>query len=344
MWSFSTFDKKVKAVNQNVRIEKATGFQKQSSLTELYSLVKDSNPKPKEWILQSLNGIPKDKRKKYYDALEYLIYTYPNLTPSYPERQVPLFMSQFSHNYDMNRGDLIYGIHPGRCQSIYMQALHSNYCDEYNNHFGIGNGNAFRGIRDLSNSNKRSHVIDYTGKQRPRSNSTNQKMFQQVYHDTLMNSSFAPNTVFNLNESQLKKEKRDGRDLLELQWSKSIRKACKHGIKMIATQPAFTTGGAKIHFVLDGMGDLTKVAFKEPLNKSAPYVSITSSELTFVYRNWEKLNLESCVNFYVNAQRVPAPWNDHWSLQDGLGGKVSSGYGAWLRYQMKRRILKGKTR
>ena len=98
----------------------------------------------------------------------------------------------------------------------------------------------------------------------------------------------------------------------------AIRRACKFGLGLAATNAAFI--GAKVHFLLDGL-DMQEVANKNP---RAGYggrtsVSITTSELRYAFRNWGRLN--NAIVFYVNLLPVAPPWISDWSLSP-LGGRA----------------------
>jgi hypothetical protein len=74
--------------------------------------------------------------------------------------------------------------------------------------------------------------------------------------------------------------------------------------------------------------------------RQSSLVPITSSELCFVFRNWDK-NLRGVVRFWVNGQEVQAPWLSNWTENDVKGKDVKSGWEAWQRYALKRKVLKG---
>lgn len=146
-----------------------------------------------------------------------------------------------------------------------------------------------------------------------------------TYAQQLASSRFSPASVFDASNAKLaqegftKKFKPDGRKKIgkeaALQQNRSylaIRRACKFGIGMAATHAAF--GGNKLHFLLDGL-DLEEVARKKQRQGygGRTSVSITTSEIRYVYRNWAKLR--NVVRFYVNLTQVNPPWEEDWSRQ-----------------------------
>ncbi len=80
---------------------------------------------------------------------------------------------------------------------------------------------------------------------------------------------------------------------------------------MAASHSAFV--GNSVHFLLDGL-DMAEVAKKGQRTGSGgrTSVSITTSELRYVFRHWN--TLKGVVKFYVNFTQVPAPWEEDWTL------------------------------
>jgi hypothetical protein len=96
----------------------------------------------------------------------------------------------------------------------------------------------------------------------------------------------------------------------------AIRRSCKFGIEYAITLPAY------IHYILDGM-DMKKVANKELFDKtitigsgsgarsiSFKKMSICTSELRFLFRNWQRIKATNRVLFYWKYKTTPAPWED----------------------------------
>lgn len=61
----------------------------------------------------------------------------------------------------------------------------------------------------------------------------------------------------------------------------------------------------QIHFVLDGLN--LKNVFDKTETQSK---SVTSTELRFIYRNWQDSDFRKGVKFYKDNSLVPAPWED----------------------------------
>ena len=82
----------------------------------------------------------------------------------------------------------------------------------------------------------------------------------------------------------------------------ALRRACKFGIGFIVSC------NQRVHFVLDdiNMWDVTTKRLVNLPGGEGPRVSITTSELTYVYRNWS--TLKGKVLFYRRTVEVPPPW------------------------------------
>ena len=238
--------------------------------------------------------------------------------------------------------------------------------DNYNNAAGLGTGAAFAttwGGHEVRNQHGHSQVVsnnsikahayrDYNTANFAYGNTGqfNQQQYR-AYLDGLFASRFAPDKIVELTEAKLKKhdcpkienprnvwsadEMRD-RERRRAMLGKAIRRVCKGGIAMVATSPSFTN--ARIHFVLDDLGNLGDVAQKAKLpNGSTP---ITTSELCFVCRHWNSLSNK--VYFWLNGRRVYAPWEADWVGEGHNNTRVVSGQEYWLRYQAYRQMA-GKT-
>jgi hypothetical protein len=331
---------------------------KTSSIAPLVDLVESGMPG--EFVLGELKRISADKKQKYGEALAYLIEEYPDMTKGGPE-PLPMSGFTFANNYNALRGDLVYGIHPARVHPTYnlimykqMNALGKGdgayFADNYNNRFGIGNANAFRGAQRKALPQQKAAVGNYVDARRGSVSADNEKDqafvdIEQVeaYYECLQGSRFNPVNVFDLDAKKLTKEA--GASELEKRKNKAVRRVCKLGLHMVATHPKFRGKGARVHFLLDCMGDLSSVAKKltRESDNGNGYVPITSSELCYCFRNWEKEGLKHVVYFYVDGNQVNAPWEENWTLLDCQGANLYSGYLAWQRYALKRLVLKDKT-
>lgn len=178
--------------------------------------------------------------------------------------------------------------------------------------------------------------------------SQTQQLQRTAYAHELEQSRFSPMSTFNASAAKVNSEgftpALSGNAETALTQNRSylaIRRACKFGLALVASDVAFA--GCSIHFILDGL-DLQQVARKTP---RAGYggrtsVSITTSEVRYVFRNWA--NLKSTVIFYVNFKPVPAPWEQDWSLDsaDGMPPNPLRAYKSeWDTYDQQR-IASGK--
>ena len=311
-------------------------------------------------VVRAMELMPVIKIEKYKAGLIYLIENYSPLiaenppAPRHPRRdgRRRQFTTEITAE-KLDRGDLLYGIGTdnARAHPRYMGALFTGprYADVYNNGFGIGTGAAFNrgGAVAPTAESVRAHIG--TVELRPEDATA---PMRRAYIEGLMASRFAPTTVFDTPIADLARNNNTGLGASTPEarriayWNKAIRRACKYGLEMVATDPVFTGRRAEVHFVLDGLGNLMSMAMKKSLDESlgrairSDYVPITSSEICFVFRKWDKL--KNVVRFWVNGQEVEAPWLSEWAEVDVSGKAVSSAWGHWQRYALKRKIIKGK--
>jgi thiamine pyrophosphokinase len=95
-----------------------------------------------------------------------------------------------------------------------------------------------------------------------------------------------------------------GAEKADLEGLLAIRRACKFGIEF-----AVTSHYKKVHYVLDAitMTDvLNKTTF--PLYSGKDGVPITTSELRFLFRNWNRFKGTGRVVFYSGFNAVQPPW------------------------------------
>ncbi|MEM6488697.1 MAG: hypothetical protein AAF677_10610 [Pseudomonadota bacterium] len=288
---------------------------------------------------------------------------------------LPDFQTTFyGGNYDpLTNGDLIYGRsqpHVGRDSDCYLPPRGANpnnhnrsgpwKLDNFNNAAGIGTGDAFKqhwsgysmgriNARDLRQRAYRDYNTANFGQQ-------NRPAFvqaqYQAYLDGMFASKFSPTSVVGLNQSYL--DKHDIRKTPQqmtvvnsristqraakehAKFYRAIRRVCKGGIAMAATSAAFVN--AHVHFCLDGLGDLGNIPLKRHLGGSLP---ITSSELAFTCRHWNRLHNK--VYFWLNGRRVHPPWERNWSELDSTGQRVRAQQETWLRYMLYRRLAQRNT-
>lgn len=212
-------------------------------------------------------------------------------------------------------------------------------CDRYNNHFELAEPATFKdaGVLAAKFPNREQQANVPGGK---RDATAGEQARIQAYSTGLQGSRFAPAAAMQADKAKLAREgagkkhfntqrkwwevvtgqKKDlTRERLALSANitqLAIRRACKFGIGMVAEDAAFST--AMVHFILDGL-DMAKIATKDTIDGSwlldqnkgrKDYVSITTSELRYVYRNWGKLSAK--VNLYVKGNLVQAPWISDW--------------------------------
>ena len=303
-------------------------------------------------VIDRIKQLSLSKRSKYYEALKYALLNYridDRIRVKKGGRSMPVMSTRSFHdNYQPEYGDLIYGIHGSRSHGMYkyidgnsVWGKDHHYCDQFNNHIGVGTG---------ANTNHfKEHHNDYFFRVYRFNNAiktasqTNPPERMGAFFDLLVGSRFAPEGAYNASEAELKNNYIKSTDkLVDVKQRLAIRRACKAGILAVATQKAFTESVARIHFILDGLGDLSDIALKRKRGAEKTYLPITSSELTFCFRKWwlPPINLFRIVQFYVNAKEVPAPWVENWEKRDATGKMVKSGYYAWHRYSIYRDLLR----
>ena len=253
-------------------------------------------------------------------------------------------MPSYIEDFQPARGDVTYGISPAcsaylshweqtwiaRCNSAdqveadaakqNIQAAmglgKTNRMDCYNNYYGVSS------IGSVKKEAKAMKAFQAKVATAP-----NDRM--RAYAAGIQQSRFSPATVFNEEEQKLQAEgyqpNHFGSDkffktshkkeqaLAQNRNYLAIRRACKFGIGLVATDPQFQH--AKVHFILDGL-DMAEVANKatrtsaSALGPAKVAVSITVSELRYVFRNWGRLSGK--VVLYVNLLPVAAPWVQDW--------------------------------
>jgi len=280
---------------------------------------------------------------------------------------------QFVNEFRPERGDLMYGLRDTRTVYLNQWQAHIglnsdrvmkflklttdrqkpnwNIIDNYNDYFFLGGNVDFSGAtgsysKALGELYARLSAI--TGQRATIDQSSTWKKETQLtqrvaYVTELERSRFSPLNSFTADPNKVAREGFtpgiSGSADAALQQNRSylaIRRACKFGIGMVASDMAFA--GCKIHFVLDGL-NLSDVATKAP---RAGYggrtaVPITTSEIRYVFRKWN--DLRNTVIFYVNLNSVNPPWEDDWSLQpvDNMPPNPLRAYkGQWDAYGQQR--------
>ena len=261
--------------------------------------------------------------------------------------------------------DLMYGIAQSRRFAPYQLAVSRPLqCDDFNNASNIGTGLAFGRQWDGSGllNITRQETLDSIQRGGALGN-VRSDASRQVFANGLLASRYNPTDAYNMPNDKILKDTHHNRATIEAQhpdthrgrqaanrhyWAharmvKGVRRACKGGIAMVASSPLYRAVNAKVHFVLDGLGDLGTMARKDSLPNKDDYVAITTSELAFCCRYWNDPDypLRDIVKFYVNGNRVYAPWDAEWTLPDANGAGVRSNQEAWLRYQYASQITLG---
>jgi hypothetical protein len=243
-----------------------------------------------------------------------------------------------------------------------VAALGWHQMDEYNNYFGIpttSTSGSGAGMRAHLQTRSAAAPLD------PMASKNTQRVKQ--YQSQLVTSRYSPESVYQTSRAKLASEGyaanqfSDPRNALQklfgtaksrssatqaLEQNRNylaIRRACKFGIGLVATGDQFQN--ALVHFVLDGL-NMQEVATKATRQSQTgtqmgtkTFVSITVSELRYVYRNWGQLSAK--VVLYVNLQPVAAPWIANWgpiAAHAGIGGTVSAEKALWDQYGADRAV------
>jgi hypothetical protein len=329
-------------------------------------LVRAVPPVQPQEVIRAIDVMPLDKRQKYREVIDYVAFHYPGLIPASAITQMPdprtgtNFHAEYGLMQPGDHVDLVYGLAMERGLAPYS-GVNARYCDKFNRAANIGNGVAFRrewiGMGELGTTvaGATASIIATTEVQGLKEGITQAN--RRAHVNGLMASRLNPVTALEMDRVRIRKDQQktaqqvqtwnnlpDGdRRIQEHLWAharmvKGVRRACKGGIAMVASAPAYQAVNAKIHFVLDGMRDLGAVALKQPLPHRGPFVAITTSELVFCHRYWNDpaFPLSAIVKFYINGSRVRAPWEGDWRLTDFNNNEVVSNQEAWLRYELAR--------
>lgn len=359
-FSLAEFDRIARECHSNINLNN-------SSLTHLrQGLDPASPPILKQEISLRISRILPAKRQKYKKVIKYVAFHCPAISQNIVINAIPNGRIPHKYNFqtfyrtmDTNTDyvDLMYGIAAARGYPPYQLATGAAMqCDDYNNASGIGNGLAFSrlwdgsGLLNVTRQEATDSIRRGTALGRVRSDHS-----RQVFAHGLLASRYNPVEALDMPKERVLKDthknlahfrasmpnNRTGRRLAEQHYVahakmlKGIRRACKGGIAMVASSPLYQAVHAKVHFVLDGLGDLGVMARKDVLANKDNYVAITSSELAFCCRYWNDpaFPLSQVVKFYVNGARVYAPWEADWTVPDSNGVNVYSNQEAWLRYR-----------
>ena len=359
-FSIAEFDRIARECHPNMRIAASS----LNSLREL--LTRTSPPVQKQEVSLRISRMSQAKKEKYKKVIKYVSFHCSAISQHLALNVVANGRITNKHDFQSYYAtmdattdyvDLMYGIAPARSYAPYrLPAGRPLQCDDFNNASNIGTGLAFgrqwngAGLLNVT----RQEVMDSIRRGGALGDIRNEAT-RQVFSNGLLASRYNPADVFNMTNSRLLKDTHQNKAVVRTQhpetysgrrtadqhyWAhakmlKGIRRACKGGIAMVASSPLYRNVDAKVHFVLDGLGDLGTMARKDSLPNKDDYVAITSSELAFCCRYWNDTNfpLRNVVKFYVNGDRVHAPWEADWNVADATGAQVYSNQEAWLRYQ-----------
>jgi|EndMetStandDraft_4_1072995.scaffolds.fasta_scaffold41980_2 hypothetical protein len=338
-----------------------------SELEGLRALLTRAAPpvQPQE-IVFAIRQMAMDKRQKYKRVIDYVVFNWPHmvaggLTAVADPRST--YGTTFAQEYGMmlpaqDNVDLIYGATAGRGLPPYT-GLGARICDNFNNAANIGTGLAFGrawGGQGVLNAtvNSATQVIQLATATPGLVDGISQAT-RQAHVNGLMASRMDPTRALTMPKSKLKKDlQKTGAQIqaanmlpandsriekhmfAHARMVKGVRRACKGGIAMVASLAGYRAVNAKVHFILDALGDLGALAMKEALHAGGDYVAITTSELDFCHRYWNDpvYPLAHVVKFYVNGDRVIAPWEGDWQINDFNGNPVTSNEEAWRRYSL----------
>lgn len=337
-----------------------------SSLKNLIAGLTRTPPIGGQQVIDEIRRLSPEKRAKYKGALRYLLFSWPQMIQpgelTYVDDGRSPRRETFANYYAVtNRttdfSDLLYGTSNARLLAPYRPPLGNvRFADDFNNASNIGGGLAFgrqwngTGLLDATPTQVRDSVRRGDPGHRLRENT------RLLHVNALLNSRYDPALSLHEPRKRLHADthqslqamrERHRSDAKEHYWMharfvKSVRRACKGGIAMVASHPCYTHAGAKVHFVLDGLGDLGRIARKEVFHTDKDgYVAITSSELVFCCRYWNdpQFPLHDAVWFYINGERVLPPWEADYRTTDGTKAMVYSNQEAWLRYRLSTALL-----
>lgn len=319
-------------------------------------------------VLNQIRQMSMDKREKYKGVIDYVTFHWPHLVPGGLNAVADpraIFGTTFAQEYSLmlpnqDHVDLIYGATAGRGLPPYT-GLGARICDDFNNAANIGTGLAFgrtwggQGVLNATVSSARQTA--QTAAAVPGIVGGINQATRQAHVQGLLASRMDPSQALAMPQAKLQKDLQKtaaqiqaanmfpagDKRIQKHMWAharmvKGVRRACKGGIAMVASMTAYRAVTAKVHFILDALGDLGALAMKKPLNAGGDYVAITTSELDFCHRYWNDpiFPLAQVVKFYVNGDRVIAPWEGDWQINDFNGNPVTSNQEAWRRYALAR--------
>jgi len=339
---------------------------KNSSLKDLRAKLGTAPAPSGTAIIQELRRIPLDKRVKYKQAIKYVLFSWPGVVDAAKLNPVGegrmLDRLDFQGMFATMDGatdfvDLQYGISGARSMAPYrLGAGRVRFADDFNNASNLGTGAAFQrnwqgygflgaNKKTITTSFQKGETADDQGRVRGIAGAT-----RNEYVEGMLGSRFSPVRSLKEDAKKLSKDTQQSVQTMarihgqkkaqehfvqHARFVKSVRRACKGGIAMVASHQGYRSVEAKVHFVLDGLGDLGKMARKDKL-PAKDYVAITSSELAFCCRYWNdaQFPLNKVVKFYINGFRVLPPWDADYTIAGADAANVYTNQEAWLRYRL----------
>lgn len=215
-------------------------------------------------------------------------------------------MANFKDEFD-GTTDLIYGI-GDQINRYIVYKLHGK---KYDKIFGANRAEAIEYKEEcgwaINTFNVHLNNIDYM---------KNQSGLFGEYCKALAASTYKPgykSVPYNPSGPTLEKLKKSNaallpkakREVLNAAFDLSVRRSCKFGIEFVTQKLA-----GKIHYVLDGM-NLEAVTTKARITNTSGYqkIPICTSELRFLFRNWNKFRGRGKVIFWENFDHALPPWN-----------------------------------
>lgn len=222
-------------------------------------------------------------------------------------------MPTFNASFKPFRGDVIYGTTEARADYL-ENFLKSPECGQMTTpRFQQPFSHRTRGIY-INDYNEQVASANFT-KPRDIQYAEPNWMRQEDYLEALQQSRYAPSTIVTSAwQDYAKGDAGVGPDTLKTveEWAElaknlAVRRACKFGIEYVTTE----LQDARVHYILDRI-NLQEVVSKTPrlltTTTHTSGVSITTSELRFLFRVWHRFRRGDRVIFYTHGQSTQAPW------------------------------------
>lgn len=264
-------------------------------------------------------------------------------------------MSNVSDEFNPGRGDLLYGLAAARGKYLDHIELYGTrpldgyvtMVDDYNTQFY---NSVWRKPGCPYNAHTiNQHLLHFRGELMTRQ--PNSAPVVDDFYGKILKSRFSPVRVSSVKSVSPQKAEKEGfqdstepkgggvpysadgytSDALNRSFL-AVRRGCKFGIGFVADKVSTTRPNAVIHFALDGMrmqSILDKSTFELNLGNTA--VPVTTSELRYTFRNWDRF--KDRVNFYINYVKLPAPWEVDWIKDDLWGDKIRADKAGWETYR-----------